>query len=312
MSFQPFRVSVPATTANLGAGFDCLGLALSLHNELEVRPDSETQLKVVGEGAGELPTGESNLVLRTLRKASELSGRSLPPIRVVCRNRIPLARGMGSSAAVLVSAALAANRLLGEPLTRAEILRLVVLEEGHSDNVAPALLGGLVVSGRKGEDPVVHRILPAGDLRVVLLVPDFTLETAKAREAVPLTVSLTDAVLNLQNTALTALAFQSGDYSLLESSLVDALHQPYRKGLIPGFDEVLEAARRAGAHGAALSGAGPTLAAFTSQSGKGVAEAMEKAYRECAGGGCRALILEVDREGAVVRNLPNGADSLAD
>lgn len=312
MSFQPFRVSVPATTANLGAGFDCLGLALSLHNELDVLPDSETQLLVVGEGAGELPTDGSNLVLKTLRKASDLSGRALPPIRVVCRNRIPLARGMGSSAAVLVSAALAANRLLGEPLTRTEILRLVVLEEGHSDNVAPALLGGLVVSGRRGEDPVVHRILPAGDLRVVLLVPDFTLETAKAREAVPLTVSLTDAVLNLQNTALTALAFQSGDYSLLESSLVDSLHQPYRKGLIPGFDHVLEAARRAGAHGAALSGAGPTLAAFTSRSGEGVAAAMEEAYRECTNGGCRMLILEVDREGAVVQNLPDGADSRAD
>jgi len=303
MSFQPFRVRVPATTANLGAGFDCLGLALTLYNELEIHPAGVTKLAIEGEGAGILPTDDSNLVLRTFRRAAEFAGRDFPPVRVLCRNRIPLARGMGSSAAVLVSAAIAANRLFGEPLSRHQILHLVAKEEGHSDNVAPALLGGLVVSGVSGEEPVAHRILPKRDLKVVLLIPDFHLETSKARGVMPDRVPVIDAVANLQNTALTALAFETGDYSLLESSLEDRLHQPYRKSLIPGFDSVLAAAKSAGAYGAALSGAGPTLAAFTLSSPEAVAEAMEAAYREHGEGSCGSRILDVDKEGAVVEEL---------
>ncbi len=303
MSFEPFRVRVPATTANLGAGFDCLGLALTLYNDLEVHPSGMTKLAIEGEGAGSLPTDESNLVLMTFQKASQLAGEDLPPIRVLCRNRIPLARGMGSSAAVLVSAAIAANRLLGEPLTKHQILQLVVNEEGHSDNVAPALLGGLVVSGLRGEEPVTHQIIPGRELKIVLLVPEFHLETSKARQVMPSSVPLTDAVANIQNTALTALAFASGDYSLLESSLDDRLHQPYRKVLVPGFDAVLAAAKAAGAYGAALSGAGPTLVAFSLDRPEAVAKAMEAAYTKEGDGSCKTLILDVDKEGAVVEEL---------
>ncbi|MCA9447392.1 MAG: homoserine kinase [Candidatus Omnitrophica bacterium] len=303
MSFQPFRVRVPATTANLGAGFDCLGLALSLHNELEVSPSGLTKLGIEGEGAGQLPTDDANLVLKTIRKVSALIGRELPEIRVLCRNRIPLARGMGSSAAVLVSSAVAANRLHGNPLSQSQILHLVVEEEGHADNVAPAMYGGLAVCGQRGAEPVFHRIDPVRDLKVVLLIPDFHLETSKAREAMPSDVSLADAVANLQNCALTAVAFSSGDYTLLESSLNDRLHQPYRKGFIPGFDEVLEAATSAGAYGAALSGAGPTMAAFTVHHAEKVAKAMENGYSKHGKGACRTMILEIDTDGAVVADL---------
>jgi homoserine kinase len=210
---------------------------------------------------------------------------------------------MGSSAAVLVSAAVAANHLLGEPLSKYEILQLVVKEEGHSDNVAPALFGGMVVSGQRGGDPVTHPIVPGRDLKVVLLIPDFFLETSKARQVVPQTVPLSNAVRNLQNTALTALAFETGNYTLLESSLEDTLHQPYRKQLIPGFDEVISAAKSAGAYGAALSGAGPTLVAFTSQKADAVAEAMEAAYRKVDQVGCTTRILDVDHEGTLVWDL---------
>jgi homoserine kinase len=276
---------------------------LTLYNELEVFPSGMTKLAIEGEGAGALPTDRTNLVLLTFQKASELAGKDLLPVRILCRNRIPLARGMGSSAAVLVSAAIAANRILGEPLSKHQILQLVVKEEGHSDNVAPALLGGLVVSGLRGGEPVTQRILPERSLKVVLLVPDFHMETSKARLAMPAQIPLKDAVTNLQNTALTAMAFATGDYSLLESSLEDKLHQPYRKQWIPGFDEVLAAAKSAGAYGAALSGAGPTLAAFTMDRPEAVAEAMEAAYREKGKGDCKTLILDVDHEGAVVEEL---------
>ncbi len=306
MSFQPFCVRVPATTANLGAGFDCLGLALTLYNELEIAPSDRLRLVIEGEGEGVLPTDETNIVLQTFHKASQLAGRPLPTLHVLCRNRIPLARGMGSSAAVLVSAAVAANHLLGEPLSKYEILQLVVKEEGHSDNVAPALFGGMVVSGEREGQPVTHAIMPNRGLKVVLLIPDFFLETSKARQVVPQTVSLLDAVKNLQNTALTALAFETGNYALLESSLEDTLHQPYRKQLIPGFDEVIVAAKSAGAYGAALSGAGPALVAFTTERTEAVAEAMESAYRGKGKGSCQTRILEVDREGTLVWDLESG------
>ena len=301
--FSRFGVRVPATTANLGAGFDCLGLALSLHNELEIFPSGLNKLGIEGEGAGELPSDDSNLVLKTFQKVANFVGRELPPIRVLCRNRIPLARGMGSSAAALVSSAVAANRLFGDPLSHSQILRLVVEEEGHSDNVAPALVGGLVVCGQRGDDPVIHRVEPVREIKVVLLIPDFLLETAKAREAMPEEVPLVDAVVNLQNTALTAMAFASGDYSLLESSLIDRIHQPYRRDFIPGFEKVLAAARSTGAYGAALSGAGPAIAAFTVHHAEEVAEAMERGYEESGQGGCRTLVLETDMAGTVLSEL---------
>ena len=303
MSFQPFRVRVPATTANLGAGFDCLGLALTLYNELEVSPSGFNKLGIEGEGADTLPTDDRNLVLQTFRKVEESTSGELPPVRILCRNRIPLARGMGSSAAVLVSSAIAANRLLGNPLGKHQILQMVVKEEGHSDNVAPALLGGLVVSGLREGEPVTQRILPNRNLKVVLLIPDFQLETSRARQAMPDQVPIQDAVTNLQNTALTAMAFATGDYSFLESSLQDRLHQPYRKEFIPGFDEVLAAAQSAGAYGAALSGAGPTLAAFTLDRPEEVADAMRKAYAETAQACCETRILDIDREGAVLEEI---------
>jgi homoserine kinase len=304
MSFTPLKVSVPATTANLGAGFDCLGLALALRNEIDVRPSDTPRIRVEGEGKEALPASLDNLVWRTFCKGFQQMDREPPAVEILCGNRIPLARGLGSSAAVRIAALMAANEIAGQPFDNDRILQIAAAEEGHPDNVAPALFGGMVVCGRDGDRTVTRRFEPASGIRVVLLIPEMTLETEEARRILPDTCSMADSVSNLQNTALTTFAFLTGDYGVLSTSLHDRLHQPYRKALIPGFDRTLEAAREAGAHGAALSGAGPTMAAFTDRNEEAVAEAMQAAFAESGGGGSRTAVVEVDLLGAFVSALP--------
>ena len=305
MCFTPLKVSVPATTANLGAGFDCLGLALALRNEIDVRPSDTPRICVEGEGKESLLTNLDNLVWKTFCKAFQQMDREPPAVEVRCGNRIPLARGLGSSAAVRVAALMAANEIAGRPFDNDRVLQIAATEEGHPDNVAPALYGGMVVCGRDGDRIITRRFEPASGIRVVLLIPDRTLETEEARKILPKTFSMADSVSNLQNTALTTFAFLTGDYAVLSTSLHDRLHQPYRKTLIPGFDRTLEAAREAGAYGAALSGAGPTLAAFTDRNEEAVAQAMQEAFAESGGGESRTAVVEIDLLGAFVSALPD-------
>ena len=303
MSFKPFKVRVPATTANLGAGFDCLGLALSLWNELDVRPSEELRIRVEGEGKGLLAENENNLVWRTIERYHERMETAPPTLELLCQNKIPLARGLGSSAAVRIAALVAANHCAGDSLSNNLLLQIAAEEEGHPDNVAPALLGGLVVCGRDGKATVSKRIEPAPGLRAVLLIPEATLETLAARNVLPKEVPHADAVHNLQNTALTTAAFLTGDYDLLKSSLDDRLHQPYRKALFPGFDATLTAAGEAGAYGAALSGAGPTLIAFTGEHEEEIADAMSAAFSANGGGPCRTEVVEILSKGASVQPI---------
>jgi homoserine kinase len=303
MEFAPFYVTVPATTANLGPGFDCLGLALSLYNRIEMSPAASLSLRVEGEGEGHLAKGGRNLIWETFSKVFRTLGKPPPPVEIVCQNRIPLARGLGSSAAARIGALLAANHCAGNPFSKESLLEFAVREEGHPDNVAPALLGGLVVCGQSGDHTVSKRIDPAPGVTVVLLIPERTLATSEARRVLPLSVPLIDAVANLQNTALTALAFATGDYQLLECSLADRLHQPYREPLMPGFSEALAAATGAGGLGAALSGAGPSIAAFTRERGEEVGRAMLEAYLAGGGGPARTLVAEIDRVGAQVNTF---------
>lgn len=299
-----FRVTVPATTANLGPGFDCLGLALSVYNEIEVRSSDRFNLRIEGEGAGRLAPGPGNLIWRTFAEFYSSLGSDLAPYEVVCRNRIPLARGMGSSAAALIGALAAANHAAGSPRTHQEILDWAVREEGHPDNVAPALLGGMVVCGRDGDRTVTKRIEPPAGLKIVLLIPERTLKTSEARRVVPTSVSISDAVSNLQNTALVATAFTTGDWELLRSGFVDRIHEPYRAGLMPGFLEVQRAAREAGAYGAPLSGAGPTVIAFCpAGQEQGVGEAMKLAFEESGSGECRVMDAEIDLAGTRIEEL---------
>jgi homoserine kinase len=231
---------VPATSANLGPGFDVLGLALDHHNEVELTAWESSlmppaTIQVDGEGASRLPLDKTNLVYRMAKKVADLSGRKVAALRVKLSNRIPLARGMGSSSAAIVGGLFAANAGLGEPFTQEELLRLAVEEEGHPDNVAPALYGGLcaaVLSNGKVTCVSWRDAELFQHLRAVVCVPYFELATEKARDVVPQQFSRADAVFNASRVALLLGALLNGRHEDLGLGMEDRLHQSYRAGLV--------------------------------------------------------------------------------
>ena len=262
-------VEVPASAANLGAGYDCLGVALALTNrvEVEVRGWSrgEIELTVEGEGQNELTEDRDNRFVRGVEAALQAARGPLPDgvgWRIEMRNQVPLARGLGSSAAATVGGLLAGNALLGDPLSMMELLRLATDIEGHPDNAAAALLGGFVVSAATADGVEAIRFDAPRDLRAVLFIPDLRLPTGKMRDVLPETVPLADAVANLGAVAIGVAGLAKGRFDLLGKLTVDHLHEPYRAAVYPQMPQLVEAARRAGALGACLSGAGSTILAF--------------------------------------------------
>ncbi len=275
------RLRAPGSTSNLGPGFDALGLALSLYNRVVIRTvsnDLHRRMSITGKGAGKLPLNESNLFFRSAEAAARLAGRSLPGLEVEMHNGIPLSRGLGSSSTAIVTGVYAANLLMDEPFSGPALLNLATELEGHPDNVAPCLLGGLVICSCENGLVETIRALPPGELRAVVAVPRFELQTEAARAALPEQVPHTDAVFNVGRACLVTAALISGKLCALKSAMRDRLHQPYRASLVPGIDDVLEAAEEAGAMGACLSGAGPTLLAFAIDDAANIADAMKDAW----------------------------------
>jgi homoserine kinase len=263
-------VEVPASSANLGAGYDCLGLALAMVNrvELEVRVWSRgaIELTVDGEGRLELSEDRHNCFVRGLEATLRKARGELPEglgWRIGMRNEIPLARGLGSSAAATVAGVLAGNALAGEPLSMAELLGLATEIEGHPDNAAAALLGGFVVSAASPDGVDAIRFDAPRDLRAVLFIPELRLGTGAMRAALPASVPLADAVANLGAVAVGVAGLAIGRYDLLRRLTLDRLHEPYRATVYPQLPRLVEAARSAGALGACLSGAGSAILAFT-------------------------------------------------
>jgi len=295
------RVRVPATSANLGPGFDALGLALALYNEVEARVAAETSVAIEGEGAGRLPTNEKNVIVRAMRVAYDAAGRVGEHWAVRCVNRIPSARGLGSSAAAWVGGLAAANALMGSPFDRAALLRLAARAEGHPDNVAAAVYGGLTVASGDGEAVLALSLPVPADLVWIALVPEATSATSEARAVLPASVPRGDAVFNVQRVALLLASLQTRRFDTLGIALDDRLHQPHRRKLFPWMPAVFEAARGAGALGCVLSGAGPSLLAVAENAAAAdaVARAMEKALG-AAGIEGRARMLGVDRTGVDV------------
>ncbi|MGH8792398.1 MAG: homoserine kinase [Stackebrandtia sp.] len=255
-------VRVPATSANLGPGFDSLGLALSLFDEVTARPSRRsTFVTVEGEGAGELPDGESHLVASSMRAAFESCGAVAPPVRLHCRNAIPQARGLGSSSAAIVAGVCLARRIMGDgAMTDDDALRVASRIEGHPDNVAPCLLGGFVIAWTDADGARAVRREPASGLAPAVNVPQARGLTRQARAALPELVPHADAVFNVARAALAVHAFTS-DPSLLWEATDDRLHQPYRAEAAP---ESFALTRRLRAEGvpAMISGAGPSVLAF--------------------------------------------------
>lgn len=297
------RVRVPASTSNLGPGFDVLGLALDLCNEVEVLRNPKLQgisIEIQGEGETSLPRNERNLVWVAMEKVLAKAKAPREGYELKFINRIPLARGLGSSAAAILSGVLAGNALCGNSLTENQAFMLAEHIEGHPDNIAPQLFGGLCISAFNGKNfEVIQYALPKG-IQVVVCVPDFELSTAKARAALPESVPRKDAVFNIARTAILLSALAEKRYDLLRLAMEDRLHQPYRKKLIPGFDNVLEAAYRGGAFGAALSGAGPSIFAFATPSNAGrVGRAMEKGF-SAARVKAKSMVLKFNMNGSEI------------
>ena len=301
------RVSVPASSANLGPGFDALGLALGLYNEIEVHESDRVTLTIEGEGADQLAPNERNVVARAVRAAYEAAGRPFRGCAIACVNRIPLARGLGSSAAAWVGGLVAGNALLGSPLDQSALLVLAARAEGHPDNVAAALLGGLTVAygGPEGARALSLPVPPG--LRFIVLVPEVSMPTAEARAILPQFVPRADAVFNVQRVALLLASLQAGRVDLLPAALEDRLHEPYRLRLFPWMTEVTTAARAAGALGCVLSGAGPSLLAVAPGDAEAadVSRAMQQAL-DRAGVKGTARSLAVDTHGAVSRIVDVG------
>ena len=296
------RVRIPATTANCGPGFDTLGIACTLYNEVELElagPKESVQLHLTGDGADTLPTNDRNLVLRSVRTVLERANACDSGIRLNMQNIVPLSRGLGSSSAAIIGGLVAANTVLGEPFTKPELLDMATQIEGHPDNVAPALYGGFTVSVMQGERVICLQLPIPAELQLVVCIPDFRLSTHKARQAIPSTIPHTDAVFNVSRTALLVGALTTGQPQYLAEALDDRLHQPYRAPLIPGMDAVFAAGRQAGALGVAMSGAGPSLMAYTLEKADAVGEAMTKAF-QADGVSSRYVRLGVDYEGAKV------------
>jgi homoserine kinase len=262
-------VEVPASSANLGAGYDVLGVALALMDtiELEVRGWSrgEIELTVEGEGQGEVPEGRENRFVQGLEAALRAARGDLPDgvgWRITMRNRIPLARGLGSSAAATVGGLVAGNALLGDPLPVGDLLSLACEIEGHPDNAAAALLGGFTVSTAIGDTVESVRFDVPRDLRAVLFIPELRLSTHDMRRVLPDKVPLADAVANLGAVGLGVAGLAQGRYDVLRLLTVDRLHERYRAKAYPQLPRLVEAARDAGAIGACLSGAGSSILAF--------------------------------------------------
>ena len=301
------RVTVPATTANLGPGFDALGLALDVWNEAEFtrRDDGQIVVNVTGEGAGVLPTDAHNTVAASALRIFELAGERPPGLQIDCRNRIPLSSGLGSSAAAVLTGMLGANALLGEQFDQETLLQMAIQTEGHPDNVAPALLGGLVVCLVDGERVSAHKLPPRKDrlpIHITLVLPECDFPTQGARAVLPAQVAHKDAVFNISRAVLVAEALCTGDLAMLAAAMGDRLHQPYRLPLIPGAQTALDAARGAGAAAVALSGAGPSLAAFSAQQNSAIGEAMGQAFAD-AGLNARVFELGISDTGAEVVHL---------
>lgn len=294
------KVTVPATSANLGPGFDSMGLALGLANTIEItQTDDGLMVENRGEGSDTAPTDATNLIVVAAYTVFKQVDYRPQGLHFVLTNSIPLASGLGSSAAALVGGMVAANTLLGEPLSGDELLALAVKAEGHPDNVCPAFLGGLVISSYMDGRLIYHK-MTVRPMEVALVLPAIHSKTSQMRALLPKSVPLQDAAANIGRAVMVAQALSEGDYDLLADAMQDRLHEPYRRAVIPGFGQAVEAALEAGAAAVALSGAGPSLIAFAPSGHAQIASGMADALQAATGHEVRSWVLPVDMQGSVI------------
>ncbi|MEB3338238.1 MAG: homoserine kinase [Leptolyngbyaceae bacterium] len=298
-------VTVPATTANLGPGFDCIGAALTLYNRFQFTPlaagsNPAFQITVRGLDAERVNTDESNLAYQAFLRLYQHIGQAPPPVQIDIELEVPLARGLGSSATAIVGGLVGANQLAGLPLKSTEVMQIAIAIEGHPDNVVPALLGGcrLAATREDGSWEVCEIPWHRGIVPIVA-IPNFELSTAAARRVLPPSYSRADAIFNIAHLGLLLRGLETGAASWLQAALQDKIHQPYREPLIPGYTAVRAAALAAGAYGLVISGAGPTLLALAPiQQAAAVAAAMAVPWEEQAIN-AQVQVLNLATQGAI-------------
>lgn len=294
-------ITIPASSANMGPGFDCLGVALTCYNTVSFEfMESGLLIDLPVEDRGRIPADERNLVYRVFADTLRLFGEKLPGVHFSQTNGIPAMRGMGSSSACVVAGVAMANAYMGDRLSLDDQIQLCANEEGHPDNILPTLVGGFAVGCIDGGTVHYLRFDPPQGLKCALFIPPFSLSTRKARAALPKHVPLKDAVFNLSHASLVTAALARGELSLLRYAMQDALHQPYRKPLVPGYDEIVRIAAEAGALATCLSGAGPAMISFL-EGGEGFAEAVLPGLKALSGG-WQMRLLEIDPLGYRVEN----------
>lgn len=294
------EVKVPATSANMGSGYDSIGIALNLYNTIKME---ESDCIDIGDVSGaSIPMDETNLIYQCAKKVYDICGKPLKGMKIIEQCDIPQTRGLGSSSACTVAGILGANALLGNPLDRESMIDLAANIEGHPDNSTPAILGGFCVALLEYGKVWSVRVPMNGKVEFITFIPDFELSTEKARAALPKTIAHHDAVFNLSRAALLAGSLTTGKLENLGVAVGDCLHQPYRFDLIPDGRELVHAAKAMGALGTFISGAGPSIIA--------VVDANDKTYLSRAEMYCehnfphwKPIRLVCDEVGAVVTEI---------
>ena len=299
-------VRVPATTANIGPGFDCLGAALTLYNQFtfsELPENCSHKLEITVKGVDEhrVSRDTDNMVVQAMRTFYSKLDQPIPKLKIYIEMNVPLARGLGSSATAIVGGLVGANELAGQPFSMQQIADLATEIEGHPDNVVPALLGGCRLSASGIDRPwEVSELSWHASIIAIVAIPAFELSTTAARQVLPATYSRSDIVFNMAHLGLLMQGLSTGNPDWLKAALQDKVHQPYRKALIPNFDSVEAAAIAAGAHGVVISGAGPTILALSNlPSAQNVAQAMKQTW-ESVGIETLAIVLQLDTDGVKI------------
>ena len=292
------KLQIPATSANLGAGFDALGLALEFYNIVEMEESDTIEISSADETV--VPTDKNNLIYQSVKDVYQICGKKLDGLKMVQTNTIPMTRGLGSSSACIVAGLMGANTLLGNPLGTDDLVDLAAQIEGHPDNTAPALLGGIVTAVFDGRR--VHWVKQEvyTKLRFVAMIPDFELKTEKARACLPTEVAHKDAVYNLSRAALFSASLLTGKFENLRTAVHDKLHQPYRMALIPHAREVFDIAYAHGAYAVYISGAGPTIMAIADEENTYFAGKMRFSLDNIGLTGWKVQDLKIDNQGCVL------------